>query len=214
MCDAEISAKLRNSALPKTANSRCRMPHPRPRQILVGGVYRCQQLDVCRSIAPCEAPPLHQSFHWDAAPLHPAPHQARHLCPAETGRLHQKPAHNTFLSFVQFPILLTAQRCLDQAIGLFSRLRRQADLPIPRDELPHFGQTQLLQILHGDVHLPAACTCWRPSRPPAFSGPSCIGNQLSFQAHRPLETDPRFRLILYWTILGLILLRVLCNDVA
>jgi len=75
-------------------------------------------------------------------------------------------------------MLLPLQRRLDEAVRLSALFRLEVDLPVPFDKLLHFRQTQSLQILHGDVHLPAA---W------------------GFPAALPLAKV--FRLTLYWTIL-------------
>ena len=188
MCDAEMPARFSNSSLPKTMNSRCKMrrtPGPE-RSSWAASTDASRRMSA--GVTPRELPSLRRRPARNAALLDPVPHQACHLGSAEPGHFHQKPAHNPFLSFAQFPILLTLQRGFDQAIGLLAGLGRQADLAVPFHELLHFGQTQPFQILHGDVHLPAACACQWPDGPPRFSGSSCIGNELSFQAHRPLET--------------------------
>src|ERR1039457_2909204 len=85
------------------------------------------------------------------------------------------------------PLLNLRYRCLFSVPSIKpyaspALFRRAVDLPVPLAELLHFGQTQSLQILHSNVHLPAACNFRRPFFSPGFSGSFCIGQ--FFRQHR------------------------------
>ena len=142
-------------------------------------------------------------MEFDSPDLHPTADPSRQLRSAQSGHLHQKTTHDSFLASTDTAILLRFQNPFDELINRFPLWCGKADASTPLHKLPYLVYRQSFYVLHGDIHSPAALHPFPRSR----SGSFRIGNDLPVQARPALETNHRFRLIPHW----IILLMLCCN---
>src|SRR5713101_1009858 len=155
--------------------------HRRSRQVFMSGIHARQQGNVFDRVPSHKARPARRS-RLDLPLAHPLPDQARYLRPAQSGYLHQVTPHDSPLPFTQPCVPLRSQYPLHQIVNISLLVRVKTYRPAPFNQFLHLGQTQPFQILHDDLHSPAACL---------FS-PSPV------QAHPALESNVVFRLIHHW----------------
>src|SRR5208283_350819 len=103
--------------------------------------------------------------------------EPRELRPAQPSHLLDVAPQQALARPALLPVRLLNQNPLYPAVALLAVFALKADCLAGFDEPLNCFQTQLLCFVHADVHIPAC---------------------LSLQAHLVLESDPPFRLILYW----------------
>src|SRR5437667_140485 len=95
-------------------------------------------------------------FAPDSPDLHPTADPSRQLRSAQSGHLHQKTTHDSFLASTDTAILLRFQNPFDELINRFPLWCGKADASTPLHKLPYLVYRQSFYVLHGDIHSPAA----------------------------------------------------------
>src|SRR5216684_3305004 len=130
--------------------------HRRSRQVFMSGINARQQGNVFDRVPSHKARPARRP-RLDLPLAHPLPDQARYLRPAQSGYLHQVTPHDSPLPFTQPCVPLRSQYPLHQIVNISLLVRVKTYRPAPFNQFLHLGQTQPFQILHDDLHSPAAC---------------------------------------------------------
>src|SRR5664279_288353 len=148
----------------------------RSAQCLVCLVDRGQQLDVGPREALRETPSS-INRRLDTACGAVASDQPRHLRPAQPGHLLDVASYQAPRRLALLGVFLPDKHSLQPTVNLLPVLAFKPDCLAGLDEPAHRFQAQLLCFVHADVQSPAC---------------------LTLQAHLVLESNPPFRLILYW----------------
>ena len=120
-------------------------------QILVGGIGYRQQHNVLalvsdREVWPRRRPPYDFPF------LHPPADQPRQLGAAGGGDLLQEPAYDAFSRLAELAVSLRLQYGGDQRVSGLGVLRFPCHFPAARKQRFHLAQTELVQVLHAELH--------------------------------------------------------------
>src|SRR5207247_4998754 len=86
----------------------------------------------------------------------PTADPSRQLRSAQSGHLHQKTTHDSFLASTDTAILLRFPNPFDELINRFPLWCGKADASTPLHKLPYLVYRQSFYVLHGDIHSPAA----------------------------------------------------------
>ena len=129
-------------------------PCGRAAQGLVRLVDRSQQFDVGPRVELSETPPPIDR-HLDPPTGCVALDQARNLRPAQAGHLLHVAPQQATRSLALLGILLPHQHLLHPAVELLAVLGHKPDILAGRNKPANRFQTQLLCIVHADVHYPA-----------------------------------------------------------
>ena len=129
-------------------------PRRRTAQRLVSLIDRGKQLDVGPCVATRETPPpIDRHLHPPAGRV--ASDQPRNLRPAQPGHLLDLAQYQAPRRLAQLRVLLPDQNPFYSAINLLPVLALKPDLLAAGHEPANRFQTQLLCIVHADVHYPA-----------------------------------------------------------
>src|SRR3989449_4269018 len=130
-------------------------PRRRSGRIFMRRIHSRQQSDVGGRVSSRKTRPA-SGLAFDSPDLHPTADPSRQLRSAQSGHLHQKTTHDSFLASTDTAILLRFQNPFDELINRFPLWCGKADASTPLHKLPYLVYRQSFYVLHGDIHSPAA----------------------------------------------------------